>query len=77
YGGLYREVELIRTPKTYIRDLFVYLVPDGNYNRIAVRIAVEGESTTVDFTLAEAGVHLTLPIVDGYAETSFVTDIEL
>ena len=77
YGGLYREVDLIRTPKTYIRDLFVYLVPDGNYNRIAVRVAVEGEATTVDFTLAEAGVHLTLPIVDGYAETSFVTDIEL
>ncbi|MFC0228376.1 glycoside hydrolase family 2 protein [Serratia aquatilis] len=70
YGGVYREIDLIRTPNSYIRDLFVYLVPDGRYNRIAVRIAVEGEATEVNFILTELGINQTLPVVEGIAEAT-------
>ncbi|OMQ23026.1 glycoside hydrolase family 2 protein [Serratia oryzae] len=71
YGGIYREIDLIRTPASYIRDLFVYLVPDGGYNRIAVRIAVEGPATEVNFTLTELGISQSLPVVEGVAEATF------
>ncbi|MHA7848480.1 glycoside hydrolase family 2 protein [Serratia sp. D1N4] len=71
YGGIYREIDLIRTPANYIRDLFVYLVPDGGYNRIAVRIAVEGQATEVNFTLTELGISQSLPVVEGIAEATF------
>jgi beta-glucuronidase len=38
YGGIYRDVELIRLPPVFIRDLRVHLVPDGRYDKIAVRV---------------------------------------
>jgi beta-glucuronidase len=77
YGGIYREIDLIRTPASYIRDLFVYLVPDGGYNRIAVRIAVEGQATEVNFTLPELGISQSLPVVEGVAEATFSVRPEL
>lgn len=43
YGGLYRDIEILRLPKTFIKDLFISLVPDGNFNRIQVSVEVEGE----------------------------------
>lgn len=67
YGGIYREIELYRTPPSYIRDLFVYLVPDGKYNRIAVKIAVEGEAKEVNLTISELGIDVMLPVINGVA----------
>ncbi|SDQ72422.1 glycoside hydrolase family 2 TIM barrel-domain containing protein [Pseudovibrio sp. Tun.PSC04-5.I4] len=46
YGGVYRSVELYRTPKTFISDFFAYLVPDGSYEKIAVELQVDGPITT-------------------------------
>ena len=46
YGGLYREVALYETPPTVIRDLFVYLVPDGTYSKVGVEVAVEADGPT-------------------------------
>lgn len=42
YGGLYRDVYFIRTPKTVIRDWFVRLLPDTNYSEIAIDLTVDG-----------------------------------
>lgn len=41
YGGIYREVALFQTPQHLIRDLFVYLVPDGTYGKIAIEVRVD------------------------------------
>lgn len=52
YGGIYRDVELYRTPKTFISDFFAYLVPDSSYDKIAVELQVSGPgraSVTVEF----------------------------
>ncbi|MTI59743.1 MAG: glycoside hydrolase family 2 [Firmicutes bacterium] len=38
YGGLYRDVELIRLPDDYIKDFSIALKPDGNYNSIQVEL---------------------------------------
>ncbi|MBV8044858.1 glycoside hydrolase family 2 protein [Pluralibacter sp.] len=77
YGGIYREIALIRTPQSYIHDLFVYLVPDGNYNRVAVKIAIDGAATDVEISIAELGINQTIPVVEGQAEAIFSVQPEL
>ncbi|MTI16313.1 glycoside hydrolase family 2 [Rhodobacteraceae bacterium RKSG542] len=57
YGGVYRAVELYRTPKTIITDMFVHLVPDSTYSKIAVEVKVDGDtSAPVKFEIAELGI---------------------
>lgn len=77
YGGIYREIELYRTPQSYIRDLFVYLVPDGKYNRIAVKIAVEGEAKEVNLTISELGIAVTLPVINGVANAELSAEPQI
>ena len=61
YGGIYREVALYTTPKTIIRDLFVALVADGAYNKIAVDIQVDGPAAgNVEFSIPELRIHASL-----------------
>lgn len=45
YGGLFRSLELVKTPKQYIKDLFLYLVPDGGYDKICLEAATKGFET--------------------------------
>ena len=48
YGGVYREVGLYTIPERAIKDLFVYLVPDGSYQQVAVELeATQDGSATV------------------------------
>lgn len=44
YGGIYREIELYKVPKKHIKDYFVYLVPDSEYNKIKINIDTNGDS---------------------------------
>ncbi|MCQ2520341.1 MAG: glycoside hydrolase family 2 [Lachnospiraceae bacterium] len=43
YGGLYRDIELIRLPENYIKDFRVNLVPDGCFDKILVRVTTNKE----------------------------------
>nr|WP_321484225.1 glycoside hydrolase family 2 TIM barrel-domain containing protein [uncultured Cohaesibacter sp.] len=59
YGGVYREVELYTTPKTFIRDFFVSLVPDGTYSRIAIEAVIDGpdaQGSQIDIQLPDLGI---------------------
>jgi beta-glucuronidase len=40
YGGLYRDVYLIRVPAFFIKDWFIRLVPDGGGSKIAADISL-------------------------------------
>lgn len=42
YGGLYRDVLLIRTPPAFIKDWFLRLVPDGRFGTIALDLELSG-----------------------------------
>ena len=42
YGGLYRDVYLLRTPRAYIKDWFLRLLPDGTFSKIRLDCAVSG-----------------------------------
>jgi beta-glucuronidase len=44
YGGLYRDVYLVRTPNVYIKDWFVRLVPDGSFSKIKIDVDIGGNN---------------------------------
>jgi beta-glucuronidase len=42
YGGIYRDVYLIRLPQVFIKDWFVRLAPDGTFSTILADITISG-----------------------------------
>jgi len=40
YGGIYRDIYLVRVPPVYIKDWFVRLAPDGTYSTILADVTV-------------------------------------
>ncbi len=68
YGGLYRDVLLIRTPEAFIADWFIRLVPDGSYSTIALDLEIRGASPdggSGRLTIPELGVDSLIPLKDG------------
>ncbi|WP_319476471.1 glycoside hydrolase family 2 TIM barrel-domain containing protein [Marispirochaeta aestuarii] len=67
WGGLYRDIELIRVPRDFIRDFRVHLVPDGRFDKIEVAIKVSDTSArdTVRLTMPELGIDRELKLSDG------------
>lgn len=57
YGGIYRDVLLLRTPQVFIKDWFLRLVPDGKFGTIEmdVEIAAQAGSAATD---GEARLHI-------------------
>ncbi|TPW32130.1 glycoside hydrolase family 2 [Martelella alba] len=64
YGGVYREVSLVETPETLIRDLFVRLNPDPAVNEIEVSVEAEGVDLA-HFEIAELGIAIDIPLDGG------------
>ncbi len=63
YGGLYRDVELIRVPATFIRDYFVRLVPGSDFRKVAIDVVVNGaQKADVQVEIAELGVKTTVSV---------------
>ncbi|MDR0760465.1 MAG: hypothetical protein LBF74_10225 [Treponema sp.] len=56
YGGLYRDIYLVRTPGIYIKDWFVRLVPDGTFSKIKADVAVSGGGGTVILEIPELDI---------------------
>lgn len=69
YGGVYREIELIRLPKVFIKDFKIALVPDGNYDKIQVKVQMS-EAVTEEAVLSirELGIQKEISIVNGTGE---------
>ncbi len=44
YGGIFRDIELISVPETYIKSFKIALVPDGEYDKISVSVKLCGVS---------------------------------
>ncbi|MCL2214930.1 MAG: hypothetical protein FWC06_06940 [Treponema sp.] len=42
YGGIYRDVYLVRLPQVYIKDWFIRLCPDGTFSNIIADIDIQG-----------------------------------
>lgn len=71
YGGIYRDVYIVRTPSTFIRDFFLRLVPDSGFGRIALDVCVDGTSRgEVLLSIPELGIERVVTVENGkgYAE---------
>lgn len=67
YGGVYREVSLIETPESVIRDFFIYLCPEGRNRQIRMSVHAEGaETATVE--IPELGISEKVTINEGQGE---------
>lgn len=67
YGGIYRDVELIRLPETFIRDIRVNLVRDSDFSKIEAVITTDGsrkEGKAV-FRIDELGINTGIDIHNG------------
>jgi beta-glucuronidase len=63
YGGLYREVSVFETPRSLIKDLFVYLVPDGTYATVRAEVTVDGpDREPVMLSIPGLGIEQEMPL---------------
>jgi len=72
YGGITRDVNIIETPETFIKDYFIQLSKD-NYETIEGWIQLDGSanSQTVELSIPEIKLkHSVITDADGYAEFS-------
>ena len=78
YGGLYREVSLVNLPSHFIRDFYIGLLPNDQYNTLHAEIslseAVDGHARLV---IPELGVTQMIQIRQGKGEINIDAKPEL
>ena len=66
YGGLYREVGLLRLPSVYIAHAGLQLVPDGSFSRLSAQVRLSSPvHASVSLTVPELGLQTSVPVIDG------------
>jgi beta-glucuronidase len=66
YGGIYRDVLLLRTPPVLIRDWFLRLVPDGGFRTVALDFRVLGAgSARARLRIPDLDVDVSVTVLDG------------
>lgn len=77
YGGIHREIGLVRTPRAHIKDLFVYLVPNGQFNTLQVEIRTEGPANHATLTIPALGIEQRIALQQGVASLTLEAQPEL
>lgn len=78
YGGVYRDIELIRLPKVYIKDFRIALVPDGSFDKIRFRVTLsEAISAEAELVIEELKIKQKISITDGTASEIICVKPEL
>ena len=79
YGGIYRDVYLIRTPQVFVKDRFIRLVPDGSFSRIRADITLSeaGENGTAVLEIPELHITQEVPVQGGKGSITFDAAPEL
>ncbi|GHV50177.1 beta-glucuronidase [Spirochaetia bacterium] len=69
YGGIYRDVYLIRLPKVFIKDWFVRLVPDGTFSKIRTDVLIDSNTVAgkVLIEIPELGIKQEAAVQNGKA----------
>ncbi len=69
YGGIFRDIEILHLPDIFIRSFGISLVPDGCFDKIAVRLKLSsGENGFALLKIDGLGVNETIKIENGEAE---------
>lgn len=79
YGGVYRDVEIFRLPADFIRDVFVYLVPDHRYQTIRIKVQTDKPDAAGEarVEISELGVAQSIRIQGGSGEATLEVNPEL
>lgn len=78
YGGVYRDIELLRLPETHIRKFRVALEPDGTYRHIRVSAALSKPvSATAVLEIPELNVRQEIALKDGEGSAVVAANPEL
>lgn len=78
YGGIYRDIELIRVPKVHIRNFRIALEPDSGFGKIRAAVELsENVDDTVCVTIKELGIRQEIAVKNGKGEGVFVASAEL
>ncbi len=66
YGGIYRDIELIRVPRLHIRDFRTGLVADGTFRHIFVELSLSAPlDTTAVYSLPDLGIEEKIEVSGG------------
>lgn len=69
YGGVYRDIELIRVPKVHIRNFRIALKPDGTYRHIMARVQLSAPlHETAVLSIPELGIRQEIALENGTGE---------
>ncbi len=69
YGGIYRDIELIRVPKVHVKEFRIALEPDSSFKKIRVLVRMSEEITgTAILTIRELGIEKEIPVLGGQGE---------
>ena len=78
YGGIYRDVFLLRCPKVFIKDWFVRLQPGTSFKKIAVDFEIDGTASGIaSFEIPELGIHKEITFENGRGGIVFDADVSL
>ncbi|RXT48139.1 glycoside hydrolase family 2 [Bosea sp. Tri-44] len=69
YGGLYRDISLMRLPAVFIRQAQAMLLPGGREVRFSVVLS-DASNTTAQVDIPELGLSLSVPIRNGKGEVT-------
>lgn len=75
YGGVYRDIELIRVPKVHIKNFRMALVQDGTYSKISVKIKLSEKADAKAFVcIPELSLKASVDVKDGVYEGELVAN---
>lgn len=78
YGGIYRDIEIIRVPKIHIKNFRIALVPDSGFKKIRAEVMLsENVDSTAVLTVNELGASVEIPIKCGVGKIDFEAIPEL
>jgi beta-glucuronidase len=82
YGGLYRDVLILRTPRVFIKDWFLRLVPDGKFGTVALDVEVAGAAGgsadgEARLRIGELGIDAAVPVRNGKGSIRLAAKPEL
>jgi beta-glucuronidase len=79
YGGIYRDVELFRLPKDFIKDFHISLVPKDTFNDIAIFVTVSDATAhdEINVLIPELGINQSFKLMNGKVEATLTATPEL
>lgn len=78
YGGIYRDIELIRVPEKHIKDFKIFLEPGSGFQKIHAEVTLSKKAdATAVLTIDELGIQEEIMIKNGSGEITFTAAFEL